>query len=76
MPLSAEHEEALGNIVDRAEAVLHASSLALDRDAQLEAARGHLRAMRGSLRSIRDAAHKLYVEIEGNDPWETNPLKG
>jgi hypothetical protein len=70
MPLTAAHEEALGKIVDRAENALFA--------AKLPGVLGptHVEGLTGTLREIRDAARKLYVEIEGNDPWADNPLVG
>lgn len=69
MPLTEVHEQALCQIVDGAENILHARKLPLP-------AEMHLEQFELKMREIRDAAHTLYVEIEGSDPWETNPLVG
>lgn len=69
MPLSSNHEEALGKIVDDAENILHGRKMPLPADA-------HLHQFVLKMREIRDIARKLYVEIEGSDPWETNELTG
>lgn len=69
MPLTEDLERRLGAIVDRAENALHGMKMPVNPTI-------HLQGLEGILREIRDDARKVYVEIEGNDPWETSELDG
>lgn len=62
--MTPDQLEALGSIADRIDAILGMEDIPVP----VEIAR---EGRKGSLRSIRDDLRGLFIEICGEDPWET-----
>jgi hypothetical protein len=69
MKMTPKQAERLGQIVEGCENALHVAKLNLP-------ARIHVEGLSEKLREVRDEAASLVREITGEDPWETNPLRG